>query len=551
MPGNRLDKAWLEADLGKFPAKTHARKVANELGATNGIIYIPGQEEQFYENSDMGPRFRQRRHFYYITGADFPGCAVTYDIACDHLTLWIPRVEPRKVLWFGRTPTIEQCKAASDLDDVRYIDDLEQTLARVLHPGCTIYALHPSLVPEVGRAKVTVVIDTTKLQPAIDEARVVKTDHEIALIRRANAVSSGAHRAVLAALRRCNNERDIEAIFKAYCISHGAPTQAYPVIAASGINASTLHYEDNNQPFGDRQLLVLDAGAEWRCYASDITRTIPIPRSPASSPTGSGGGGGGGRGFFRSREAAAIYSLVERMQEECIARVRPGVRFFELHVHACAVAARGLADLGILRDAPEALRWGTVTAFFPHGLGHHVGLEVHDVAGRESLLLGVSAERMARALNRTKTASSETTAATAAAAAAAAAPVPGIGRRAFPKRDLVSQHANACMVTMARADPSPATSKPLQKLREGMVVTIEPGIYFCREYIEGFFLNKPIHSRLINKEELAKYWDVGGVRIEDDILVTKDGYENLTCAPKGKEMWDIINNGASSEAGDL
>ncbi|KAL2164448.1 hypothetical protein VTH06DRAFT_3664 [Thermothelomyces fergusii] len=246
MPGSRPDMAWLEADLGRFPAKTHARKVAKELGATDGIIYIPGQEEQFYENSDMGPRFRQRRHFYYITGADFPGCAVTYDIASDHLTLWIPRVEPRKVLWFGRTPTAAQCMAASDLDAVRYVDELEQTLARVLYPGCTIYALHPSLVPEVGRTKVTVVIDTTKLRPAIDEARVIKTEYEIALIRRANAVSSGAHRAVLAALGRCTNEREIEAVFKAYCIAHGAPTQAYPVIAASGVNASTLHYEDNN-----------------------------------------------------------------------------------------------------------------------------------------------------------------------------------------------------------------------------------------------------------------------------------------------------------------
>lgn len=74
--------------------------------------------------------------------------------------------------------------------------------------------------------------------------------------------------------------------------------------------------------------------------------------------------------------------------------------------------------------------------------------------------------------------------------------------------------------------------------------------YFCREYIEGYFLNDPIHSKLINKEVLAKYWDVGGVRIEDDILVTKDGYENLTNAPKGKEMWDIINHGARCKVGD-
>ncbi|KAL2201248.1 metallopeptidase family M24-domain-containing protein [Corynascus similis CBS 632.67] len=523
--------AWLEADLGKFPAKTHARKVAKELGAKHGIIYIPGEKEKFYENSDMGPRFRQRRHFYYIAGADFPGCAVTYDIACDYLVLWIPRVEPRKVLWFGRTPTIEQCKAASHVDDVRYIDGLEQSLCRVIHPGCTIYALHPSLVPKIGHAKVTVVIDTTQLQPAIDEARVVKTEHEIALIRRANAVSSGAHKAVLAGLKRCTTERDIEAIFTAYCIAHGAPTQAYPVIAASGANASTLHYADNNQPLANRQLLVLDAGAEWRCYASDITRTIPIPR-PLSTGTSTGV-----RTGFSSREATAIYALVERMQEECIARARPGRPFLALHVHACAVAARGLLDLGILKvggggggggDVDEILRRGTVAAFFPHGLGHHVGLEVHDVAGRDKRLLGAVT----------------TTAVVGAAGGRGNGSGSGsIMNMMMTKRHLVTPQMVAWMREEAFSGFRGAAERG-QKLREGMVVTIEPGIYFCREYIEGYFLNDPMHSRYINKEELNKYWDVGGVRIEDDILITKDGYENLTQAPKGNDMWDVIN-GAS------
>ncbi|KAK4252331.1 peptidase M24, structural domain-containing protein [Corynascus novoguineensis] len=527
---NQLDKAWLEADLGKFPAKTHARKVAKELGAKHGIIYIPGEEEKFYENSDMGPRFRQRRHFYYIAGADFPGCAVTYDIACDYLVLWIPRVEPRKVLWFGRTPTIEQCKAASHVDDVRYIDGLEQSLCRVIHPGCTIYALHPSLVPKIGHAKVTVVIDTTQLQPAIDEARVVKTDYEIALIRRANAVSSGAHKAVLTGLKSCTTERDIEAIFTAYCIAHGAPTQAYPVIAASGANASTLHYADNNQPLANRQLLVLDAGAEWRCYASDITRTLPIPR-PLSTGTSTGA-----RTGFPSREATAIYALVERMQEECIARARPGRPFLALHVHACAVAARGLLDLGILKvggggeaggDVKEILRRGTVAAFFPHGLGHHVGLEVHDVAGRDKRLLGA------------------VTTAVAAEGRGCGSGSGSIMNMMMTKRHLVTPQMVAWMREEALSGFRGAAERG-QKLREGMVVTIEPGIYFCREYIEGYFLNDPIHSRYINKEELNKYWDVGGVRIEDDILITKDGYENLTRAPKGNDMWDVIN-GASLE----
>ncbi len=127
--------------------------------------------------------------FYYLSGADFPGCAVTYDIEIDYLVLWIPIPEPRTVLWYGRTPTPDQCKAASEVNDVRDIKTLSRKLGAVARPGITIYALHPDQVPTLDRPKATVHIDTTKLKPAIDNARVIKTDYEIALIRRANAIS--------------------------------------------------------------------------------------------------------------------------------------------------------------------------------------------------------------------------------------------------------------------------------------------------------------------------------------------------------------------------
>lgn len=127
-----------------------------------------------------------------MAGADFPGCAVTYDIEDDYLVLWIPRIEPRKVLWYGRTPSLKQCKAASEVDDVQYITDLKRTLCSVLNLKATntIYALHPDQVPRLDCVKGTVHFNTTKLKPAIDRARVIKTDHEIALIRRANAISA-------------------------------------------------------------------------------------------------------------------------------------------------------------------------------------------------------------------------------------------------------------------------------------------------------------------------------------------------------------------------
>ncbi|KAK4237913.1 hypothetical protein C8A03DRAFT_34108 [Achaetomium macrosporum] len=499
-----FNQVSLNQDFRRFPAKAHAREVAKELGVKDGIMYLPGQEEKLYEDSDMGP------NFYYLTGADFPGCAATYDIGRDYLILWIPCTDPRTILWYGRTPTPEQCLANSDVDDVRYISALNETLCASLSPGSTLYALHPDQVPRLEHCRGTVHLDTGKLAPAIERARVIKTDYEVAMIRRANAVSSAAHNLVLRRLKHIHNECGIESVFLGCCIAQGARNQAYPVIAASGTNGSTLHYKDNNQPLKGRQLVVLDAGAEWKCYASDITRTFPIS------------------GTF-SPEAAAIYKIVERMQFECIRRVRPGANFYRLHMHACSVAVTGLLLHGILHGGSpeEIMSKGTVAAFFPHGLGHHVGLEVHDVSGRDRLLFPTPLV-------------DET---------------PWHGGNFPPKRSWVSADMLAGLYrdvmnpNESEDDGPEALKQPRhsprrrQRLEPNMVVTIEPGIYFCREYIQTCFLNDPTHAKYINTAVLEKYWDVGGVRIEDDILVTKDGYENLTLAPKGEEMLKIIREG--------
>lgn len=129
--------------------------------------------------------------FYYVTGADFPGCAVTYDIGRDSLILWIPHTDPKTILWNGRTPTPKQCLAASDVDDVRYIGALYDFLPIAVRPGSTVYCLHPDQVPQFQKSYGPVYIDTAKLVPAMDWARVIKTDYEVAMIRRANAVSVG------------------------------------------------------------------------------------------------------------------------------------------------------------------------------------------------------------------------------------------------------------------------------------------------------------------------------------------------------------------------
>ncbi|PNY23059.1 Xaa-Pro aminopeptidase, partial [Tolypocladium capitatum] len=470
----------------KYPAKLHARRVAAELAVGEGLVYLPGQPEKNLEDSDQPQLFRQRRYFFYLAGANFPDCHVTYEIAADRLVLWIPYVEPRQLLWFGSKPSAARCAQLYDVDEVRYVSQLPRFLR-----GCpsttTLYVLHADQAPGLDGLGGGMEINHALLRPAMDRARVVKTDYEVAMIRRANAVSSAAHRAVAERLLRISGERDVEAVFQAACTSRGARAQSYPIIAGAGANASTLHYSANDQPLAGKQVVVLDAGCEWDCYASDITRTLPIA------------------GAFSPR-AAAVHAIVQRMQEECIAGVRPGAVFYELHLHAAAVALDGLLRLGILKgDADEVARAGTVAAFFPHGLGHHVGLEVHDVAGGLPLIAA-----SARSL-----------------------------RLEDGKREMISPQA---LVAMGSRSVS-ARDRERRRLRPNMIVTVEPGIYFCREYLEGYFLSDAAHARFLDADVLEGYYPVGGVRIEDCILVTPDGNENLTTAPKGDELLDVINRG--------
>ncbi|PHH74589.1 hypothetical protein CDD82_4871 [Ophiocordyceps australis] len=475
------------ARLGeKHPGRLHARRVVAELGVDEGVIYLAGQPTVNLEDSDQARPFRQRRYFFYIAGANFADCHVTYEIGAQRLILWIPYMEARQVLWYGRQPDAGQCLQMTDVDEVRYASQLGGFMGR-LAGSTTVYLLHGEQQPPgpLGR----LVLEATKLQPAMDRARVVKTDYEVAMVRRANAVSSMAHRRVAEQLLGLASERDVEAVFQAACTQGGSREQAYAIIAAAGANAATLHYGANADSLRGRQLLVLDAGCEVNCYASDVTRTLPV--SGRYSPP-----------------ARAMHALVQRMQDECIQRVAAGVVFYHLHVHACAVALDGLLDLGILHGPRADIeRAGTVAAFFPHGLGHHVGLEVHDVPGQRPLIASHGL------------------------------------RLEDGKRAMVTPAALVAMQRDAWQPSATSAEHQRQRLRPNMVVTIEPGIYFCRQYLEGYFLRHPVHSRFIDAAKLATYYPVGGVRIEDDVLVKERGYEVLTTAPKGRELLDIINHG--------
>jgi Xaa-Pro dipeptidase len=290
--------------------------------------------------------------------------------------LFIPRINENRVIWYGRGSTLAEAVIKYDVDEVYYVDELpgfiDDWYNHHDYRG-ELYVLHDSQAPVLPprNPKLSMTIDTTSLQPAMNLSRMIKDGHEIKLIRKANEISSLAHTEVLANILKFKNEAQVQGLFLDVCVSKQAKEQAYDPIAASGSNAGTLHYDANNEDFADRQLMCLDAGCEFELYASDITRTFPLSSS------------------WPSQEAQSIYRLVERMQELCIRRLAPGVRYLDLHILAHHIAIDGLLALGILHNGTkeEIYKAGTSKAFFPHGLGHHMGLEVHDVGQAE--LMGV------------------------------------------------------------------------------------------------------------------------------------------------------------------
>ncbi|CAG8909680.1 unnamed protein product [Penicillium egyptiacum] len=459
-------------------AKHHARNVARKLGASSGLIFLSGQPTINLRDSDQSRPFRQRRYFYYLSGVDEPDCSLTYDIEQDLLTLYVPDFDLHRAIWMGPTLSREDAQDRYDVDHVRYHASLKYELQEWLDErkqGSELYLIHDSEKPE--HLPKNLPLDLDQLRPAMDTARGVKDEYEIRMIRQANKVSGLAHRRILESIRTMSNESQIEGSFLNTCISHGARNQAYQIIAASGPNAAVLHYGRNNETLNNKPLVCLDAGAEWNCYASDVTRTFPLT------------------GEWPSDYVRDIYKLVERMQEECIRRIRKGVRYLSLHNLAHDIAIEGLLALGVFKNGTnlEIRQSGASKVFFPHGLGHHVGLEVHDVSERSIMALQGDFDEL-------------------------------------QYRPILN---STCL--------SPCTlSAPL--LEEGMVLTVEPGLYFSPLAMAD--ARRQPYARYIDFDVAEKYVHIGGVRIEDDILVTATGYENLTTAPKGEEMLAIIRGSA-------
>ncbi|CAI6337205.1 unnamed protein product [Periconia digitata] len=446
---------------GKYPAKEHAKKVAEWLiangGDKTGTIYLEAQKSRLIEDNDGEAPFRQRRFFYYLSGCNLPDSYLTYNIPTETLNLFIPPVEPDEVIWSGLPMSPSEAKAKYDVDNVQTTSDLNAHLASSdASSQTTIFAI-PDQISDSTSFLPFKTTNLDLLKRAIETCRVVKTDYEIALIRKANAISTVGHVNVMKAASAANSEAELEAVFLKACVERNAKNQAYHSIVAAGENGATLHYVRNDEPITNQNLLLLDAGCEVDNYASDITRAFPL------------------KGSF-TEESRGIYEIVLDMQKQCIAALKAGILWDSIHELAHQIAINGLLKLGILRggSADDIFKARTSVAFFPHGLGHYLGMDTHDTGGNPN----------------------------------------------YADKDSMFRYLRVRGNVPARS-----------------VVTVEPGLYFCRFIIEPY-LKDPEQAKYIDQSVLEKYWAVGGVRIEDNILVTDSGYENLTPTPK--EIDDVL-----------
>jgi Xaa-Pro aminopeptidase len=336
-------------------------------------------------NADAAYRFRQNSNFQYLTGIDQENCALllfpSAPLESQREILFIRRADEHLVKWEGWKYSPDEARAASGVQTIKYWDELESTLRSLIGRADPIYIdteehdRHSLFYPTVAHRWAYWVREQypahqlRRLNPLLAAQRLIKYPEEVAQMERACQITEVAFRELLVQLRPGMMEFEVEALLYHQFIRQGSRGPAYEPIVASGANATILHYTLNSQPCRDGDLLLLDAGAEYGYYASDMSRTVPV------------------NGRYTPRQRA-VYEAVLDVMQFAISLLTPGRNPQD---YADAVHERmdeALIGLRLLtaqeiKDAPEANP--ARRRYFYHGIGHPLGLDVHDVGDRYAI----------------------------------------------------------------------------------------------------------------------------------------------------------------------
>ncbi len=340
----------------------------------NSVAIIPSAREATRSN-DTQYRFRQDSDFLYLTGFEEPeAIAIVSPAREQKFTLFVRPRDPEREIWDGRRAGVEGARSEYGADESLPIVEFHEKLQEILDGAEKLYyrlGVNPDLddkiIREIARMRALnrkpIHPPQTIIDPAtiVHEMRVLKSPKEIELMQRAADIAAEAHVEAMKAARPGMKEYEIEALIEQIFRRLGAAAPAYTSIIGAGVNATILHYINNDGELKDGDLILIDAGAEYKGYASDITRTFPI----------------NGRYTKAQRE---IYDLVLEAQMSCVEMVRPGTTHDELKSHSIEVLTKGMVHLGLLKGDPaELIKEKKHEQFYMHGLGHMLGIDVHDV----------------------------------------------------------------------------------------------------------------------------------------------------------------------------
>ena len=424
----------------------------------SGIIILFGNNDSpaNYPNNAYSP-FRQDSSFLYYFGQKRDGLVGIIDIDNDMETLIGDDISVEDIVWYGSVDSVHDMAQQVGVANTAPMKTLKTICNDALRQKRKVHFLPPYrfdiklqvfdlLGIHPNQQKESTSMDLIK---AVVKMRSAKEPQEIEELERAAVIGYKMH---TTAMRMCKPgaiEQNIAGYLKGIAHGYGAMESFATILSQHG---EIMHGAPSMNPLEDGRLLLVDAGAETiNNYCSDNTRTMPV------------------NGKFTQRQLE-IYSIVEECHDYALKAARPGVKYWDVHFGVCRLMTDRLKELGLMKgDTDEAVAAGAHAMFLCHGLGHMMGMDVHDMENFDQINVGFDEET----------------------------------------RPNLEQFGTNCL-RMGR------------RLEEGFVVTDEPGIYFIPALIDDW-RSKGLHKDFINYDMLETYKDFGGIRIEDDLLITKDG----------------------------
>ena len=423
-----------------------------------GLLLFPGNDESAMNYRANTYHYRQDSSFLYFYGFNQPGLAGICDLDSGIDTLYGDDLTIEDIVWEGEKQSMKEKGSMVGVENIRSASAFGEDVKAAIKSGRMVHILPPyrgdgiiKLSEDIGCSvgEVNAYVSKAFIK-AVVKLRSVKDQYEIKEIEKAADVAYIMHTTAMKMAFPGNFERELAGAIEGIALSHGGPV-SFPVILS--MDGQILHNHNHEKELVEGRMIITDAGAETSLgYASDITRTCPV----------------GGK--FSSKQKD-IYQIVLDANINAIENSAPGVLNRDLHLGAARTIAGGLKDLGILSgNVDDIVAAGAHTLFFPHGLGHMLGLDVHDMEGLGENYVGYN-ESITR-----------------------------------------SEQFGLAYLRLGR------------ELEPGFVITIEPGLYFIPTLID-IWKKENKHAEFINYSKVEEYLDFGGVRIEDDVLITDDGYK--------------------------